>query len=148
MDLASTWGRCAAVPKCVSYRFLQCFFDVGRFAYRTFVARKNFENMIVSDSKIDAQGVPARRGRAGSSGKTTKSGDKARSKQPDRADRGQIEPARASQVVRLLAQVERAPTDRSPRWRISLLIYIYLFIYLFIYQIMLILFSIFHYENF
>ena len=77
------------------------------------MTRKNFEKTTVSGSKIEARGVPERSGRAGSSGKTTKSGDKARSKQPDRADRGQIEPARASQVVRLLAQVERGPSSVS-----------------------------------
>ena len=89
--------------------FYDVFFDVGHFAHRTFVVRKNFEKTSVSGSKVKARGVPERSGLAGSSGKTTKLGDKAHSKQPDRADQGQIEPARASQVVRLLAQVERVP---------------------------------------
>ena len=37
------FGRCAAAPKCVSYRSCQCFIDVGRFARRALAARKNLE---------------------------------------------------------------------------------------------------------
>ena len=32
IEFWSIFGHCAEAPKCVSYWFLQCFFDVGRFA--------------------------------------------------------------------------------------------------------------------
>ena len=64
----------------ISYWFLQCFFDVGRFAHRTLVKRKNVEKTVVLDSTIEAGGVPGTLGRANLSAKTAKSGEKARSK--------------------------------------------------------------------
>ena len=63
-----------------SYRFLQCFFDVGRFAHRTLIEWQDLEKTGVSDSKIEARGFPGKLGRAGSNAKTAKAGEKARSK--------------------------------------------------------------------
>ena len=76
----NVFGRRAEAPKCVSCRPCQCFSDVGRFARRKLMARKNIEKAAVSTSKIEARGVPGRLGRASSSAKTASSSEKARSK--------------------------------------------------------------------
>ena len=80
IDFGVIFGQCAEAPKCISYWFLQCFFDVGCFARRMFVERKNVEKTVVLDSKIEAGGVPGRLGRTSLGAKTAKSGKKARSK--------------------------------------------------------------------
>ena len=72
----SVFGRRAAAPKCVSYRSCQCFIDVGRFARRALVARKNLEKPADLGPKIEARAAPGRLGRASSSGKTAKSSEK------------------------------------------------------------------------
>ena len=80
IDFGMIFGQCAEAPKCISYWFLQCFFDVGCFARRMFVERKNVEKTVVLDSKIEAGGVPGRLGRTSLGAKPSKSGKKARSK--------------------------------------------------------------------
>ena len=80
IDFGVIFGQCAGAPKCISYWFLQCFFDVGCFARRMFAERKKFEKTVVLDSKIEAGGVPGRLGRTSLGAKTAKSGEKARSK--------------------------------------------------------------------
>ena len=80
IDFGVIFGQCAEALKCISYWFLQCFFDVGCFARRMFVERKNVEKTVVLDSKIEAGGVPGRLGRTSLGAKTAKSGKKARSK--------------------------------------------------------------------
>ena len=80
IDFGVIFGQCAEAPKCISYWFLQCFFDVGCFARQMFVERKNVEKTVVLDSKIEAGGVPGRLGRTSLGAKTAKSGKKARSK--------------------------------------------------------------------
>ena len=76
----SNFDVCAGPPKRDWYWFLQCFVDVGRFAHRMLVERKNLAKTVVLGSKIEAGGVPGTLGRASLGAKTAKSGEKARSK--------------------------------------------------------------------
>ena len=58
IDFGMIFGQCAEAPKCISYWFLQCFFDVGCFARRMFVERTNVEQNCCSGLENRGRGRP------------------------------------------------------------------------------------------